>query len=251
LLFSRLLSSGLPKFGKKPTLTNRSYSGDFTIKLSSGLSVRIPNNQLIVPERVVSPSGDIIANGSSPNLVINVIKEININDQLHLGRQFLSAAYVMLNEDTSSFTLWQANPTMKESLVAVDGRNNPLWSNCSVNQPDGTSRGSRTVKLSAGAIAGTVVGATLAVLAIAAGAFFILKNRKKKRASLVNPAGDKEPIEMGPGYRVDQKKTWTYVEDTGSDAFSPRPSELGIDNEHEHRVELPATNHDPGKDEKR
>jgi hypothetical protein len=209
--------------------------------LSSGFSVRIPNNQLIVPERTISPSGEIIANGSSPNFVVNVIKEINVNDQLHLGRQFLSAAYVMLNEETSSFTLWQANPTMKESLVAVDDQNTPLWSNCSVTKLDRTSKESGPIKLSAGVIAGTAVGATLAVLAIAAGAFFILRNTKKKRASFVNRAGDNEPIEMGPGYVVDQKKTWTYVEEVGSEAFSGKPSELGVDNEHEHRVELHTT----------
>lgn len=43
-----------------------------------------------------------------------------------LGRYFLTAAYVAANEDAGEFTLWEANPTTKEDLVAVDEENKVL-----------------------------------------------------------------------------------------------------------------------------
>lgn len=36
-----------------------------------------------------------------------------------LGRYFFTSAYLMVNHDANSFTLWQANPSNKSSLVRV------------------------------------------------------------------------------------------------------------------------------------
>jgi hypothetical protein len=33
---------------------------------------------------------------------------------------FLSGAYIMVNEDAGTFTLWQATDSLDENLVAVD-----------------------------------------------------------------------------------------------------------------------------------
>jgi hypothetical protein len=71
---------------------------------------------------------------------------------------------------------------MKKSLVAVDRHNTPLLSNCSVNNPEGTIGESRGLKLGPGAIEGIAVVATLAVVAIAVGAFFALINNEKMLA---------------------------------------------------------------------
>jgi hypothetical protein len=205
-----------------------------TMKLDSGLSVRIPNDQLIVPDRTISSSGEITANASSPNLVINPIKEINANDQLHLGRQFLSAAYVMLNEDSSSFTLWKANPTLKEYLMAVDKRNDPIHSNCSVHVTSSSES-----KLSKGAIAGIAVAALAAVLIIALVAYRTSKKNEKERAWLNQPARDDQAqahAKTGPAEIPLQNLSTSEL-----DVYSPRtPNELSAENELQELVELPA-----------
>lgn len=191
-------------------LTYHSYNGDLTIKLSSGLSVRIPNDQLIVPERVISQSGEIVANTSSPNLVINVIKELNTNDQLHLGRQFLSAAYVMMNEDTSSFTMWQANPTHQQELIAVDEHNIPLIANCSANKQAYKMAESSKKKLGAAAIAGTVLGSA-AVIIFGVAVFFGFK-RQKADVDFKQPLEQQSPVEL-ENLSPRQKQSSYHVEE--------------------------------------
>lgn len=210
-----------------------------TIKLDSGLSVRITNDQLIVPERTISPTGEIVANASSPNMVINPIKEINANDQLHLGRQFLSGAYVLLNEDSSSFTLWKANPTFKESLMAVDQQNNPITTKCEVRV---TMSGES--KLSKGAIAGIAVGTIAAVIIIALVAYRASKknDRKKQRTWSTHPLTDgaaaQAQAKTGPEDIPLQNLSTSEL-----DVYSPRtPNELSAEPEFQELVELPARN---------
>jgi hypothetical protein len=212
-----------------------SYTGDLTIKLDSGLQVRIPNNQLIVPDRNISPSGEIIANASSPNIVINPIKEINANDQLHLGRQFLSAAYVMINEDSSSFTLWKANPTLKSYVMGVDKRNDPILSNCTIHVTM-TSES----KLSKGAIAGIAVAAVAAVLIIALVAYRSSKKGEKDRAWMNEPPDGQAQAhaKTGPADIPLQNLSASEL-----DVFSPQtPGELSAENERQELAELPARN---------
>ena len=223
-----------------------SYTGDMTIKLDSGLQVRIPNDQLIVPDRTISPSGEIVANGSSPNFVINPIKEINANDQLHLGRQFLSAAYVMINEDASSFTLWKANPTLKNYLMGVDKRNDPILSNCSVHVAPSSES-----KLSNGAIAGIAIAAVAAVLIIALVAYRSSKKSEKERAWMDEVPQDGQtqahaktgPVADIPLQNMSTSELDVPTPQTPFTPFTPHvPLELSAENELQELVELPARN---------
>ncbi|RAL58481.1 hypothetical protein DID88_005185 [Monilinia fructigena] len=57
------------------------YAGDLTIELDSGISVRIPNDQLVVPNLSIDhTTGAMIANASEPELVLNAIQAVNAND---------------------------------------------------------------------------------------------------------------------------------------------------------------------------
>lgn len=128
-------SFGINFFGMRYSAGSRPYTGDLTIRLQSGLSVRVPNDQLVVPSRRLDlVSGAIIIDDSStntggslgPDLVLNSIQNVNANDMVQLGRQFLSAAVLMVNIDSGEFTLWQANPTADSALIAVDARGTEL-----------------------------------------------------------------------------------------------------------------------------
>lgn len=166
------------------------YTGDLTIKLESGLSVRIPNDQLVVPNLTVDPtSGALIANASTPELVVNAIQSVNANDLPQLGRQFLTAAYLMVNQDANQFTLWEANPTTNEDLVAVDTNNGVVDSFCAAGVASSTASATSAVisgpaqnnssGLSSAAIAAIAVGSVAGVAAtVGFLIFFLIKRRK-------------------------------------------------------------------------
>ncbi|EEU42215.1 uncharacterized protein NECHADRAFT_79911 [Fusarium vanettenii 77-13-4] len=98
------------------------YDGDFTIKLNTGLSITIPNNQLIVPERRINENGEIYRNDSQPLLRINGMQD----GLLSIGRFFFTAAYLATNQDAGKFTIWKANPSTDQDLVALDPNNKPI-----------------------------------------------------------------------------------------------------------------------------
>ncbi|KAK4937693.1 hypothetical protein LTR28_009768 [Elasticomyces elasticus] len=64
---------------------------------------------------------------------------VGANDLPVLGRQFLTSAYLMVNQDASMFTLWKANPTVNEVLVAVDVGNNPVSTLCAKTHTNTTA----------------------------------------------------------------------------------------------------------------
>ncbi|KKA17825.1 hypothetical protein T310_8237 [Rasamsonia emersonii CBS 393.64] len=168
------------------------YDGDLTIVLDSGLSVRIPNHVLVNPDLIVNKTnGHLYINDSSLEVLINSQQTINANDLPIIGRQFFSAAYVMLNQDSNEFTLWAANPTTDEDLVAVDENNQVVEQFCApgsgnttqtptnITSPQSASKPSATASpdkasrgLSGGAIAGIVVGSLAGIAAIAASTYY-------------------------------------------------------------------------------
>ncbi|RSL86448.1 hypothetical protein CEP51_002820 [Fusarium floridanum] len=99
------------------------YDGDFTIKLTTGLSITIPNNQLIVPERRIGEDGEIYRNDSQPLLRISRLESDGL---ISIGRFFFTAAYLASNEDAGKFTIWNANPTTDQALVALDPNNKAI-----------------------------------------------------------------------------------------------------------------------------
>ncbi|KAJ8068501.1 hypothetical protein OCU04_004051 [Sclerotinia nivalis] len=196
------------------------YAGDLTIELDSGISVRIPNDQLVVPNLSIDhTSGVMIANASEPELVLNAIQAVNANDLPQLGRQFLTAAYLMLNQDAETFTLWQANPTENEDLVAVDGKNIPIDDFCtSPSTPNNNSANgdlgnssipstttntstADTAKISTGIIVGAAIGSVVVVAIVAGIIIWYITQRKRKNniiaaAAAVANVSEKHP----PGY---------------------------------------------------
>jgi hypothetical protein len=188
--------------------TDTPYQGDLTIKLQSGLSVRIPNDQLVGPDKYSdAQTGEWVVNSTDPVMIINPIQQVNADDLSQLGRQFLSAAYLMVNEETNQFTLWAANPTSDVDLVAFDANGKEATSICppAANTTITSSGGHETsdglgpvvpakapsAGLSTGAIAGIAVGGVAAV-AIAVGVAVWCFRRKK--AERVQGATEPETI---------------------------------------------------------
>lgn len=191
----------------------RSYDGDLTFKLGGSLDITIPNRQLIVPERTINDKGEIVTNSSRPVIRINSLQEISKNAFPSLGRYFLTAAYVVTNRDAGEFTIYQANPTSSEDLVALgednksinaqatctvaptasadpgegDGKdsnsNNSNNSNNGSNENTDNSPDEASSGLSTGAVAGIAVGICVPVIAGVAFLVWWLMKRKNAKAA--------------------------------------------------------------------
>lgn len=170
-----------------------SYDGDMTIKFQTGLSIRIPNSQLVVPHTYVDQTTGIIdVNFTVPDVVIDPLQDVEAKKMAHLGWNFLSSAYVHVNQDAGEFYLWAANPTADQDLVAVDSTGKDVTSFCAGGGTTATAApesapptGKRSLK--AGAIAGIVIGSILGAGILGGLAFWLLRRRGVSAAEDVPP----------------------------------------------------------------
>jgi LPXTG-motif cell wall-anchored protein len=161
------------------------------ITIQSDLQIPIANTQVVQPDATILSDGSISYNDTLNELNVIALLPPNNGDIVQLGRQFLSGAYLMVNEDNGTFTLWQATGGSGESLVAVDENNNvftPTCSSTSATSPVPTASLSSTPSIhppppkpTTSSIVGPVVGAIAGVaLLVALGVFFRMRKRKNK-----------------------------------------------------------------------
>ncbi|KAI2625072.1 acid protease [Hypoxylon sp. NC1633] len=177
-MISHDISYGLHWSSRLYDVVNTTDS-DLTISLSTGLDVRIPNNQYLVPHVDIDRNGSRIFNTSEKELLINLA-----GDQPGtLGRYFLTAAYLMVDLDSHTFTLWQANPTADSELVPVVGTrlecgNGTSSPSSGTEPPDPSSITETTSGLSGGSIAGIVIGTVAGLAILVLGILFVLRQRE-------------------------------------------------------------------------
>ncbi|KAK3489941.1 aspartic peptidase domain-containing protein [Neurospora crassa] len=194
------------------------YDGDLTIALSNGLSIRIPNSQLLVPSEEIARNGSFITTPDRMELPINRLG----TQPATLGRFFFTSAYLMVDHEADTFTLWQANPASKSNLVTInhakdscasepistDGGASNSTSGSADNAGGGSGSGrdgsgdnSAPVNPNVAAIAGGVAGGVAALALIGAVTFFLV--RRQRRANNAQP--DKSPGDMtdGPAFYAD------------------------------------------------
>lgn len=203
-------SFGVNYYGIICDADDQLYAGDLTIKMQSGLEVKISNDQLLIPNVFISNDGTLKEDNSVKELIINSIQDVNSKDLPFLGRQFLSAAYMMANLEANAFTLWAANPTTDERIIAVNENGEPVGDVCSqsieansttntttpfssatvvVNSTssetnnavaDASNSGSNN-GLSTTGIVGVVVGVVAGVVAISALLFYVMFRRRRNQ----------------------------------------------------------------------
>ncbi|KAK6430150.1 hypothetical protein LTR95_013701 [Oleoguttula sp. CCFEE 5521] len=98
------------------------YQGDLTMVFDSGLSVNIPNKLLVTPDRSIDDAGVLQSNTSVADVRIQTSQDATNGDTSMLARQFFSVAYLFVDYDTNTFTLWQANATDEVDLVTPGGQ---------------------------------------------------------------------------------------------------------------------------------
>ncbi|KAF4976241.1 hypothetical protein FZEAL_7063 [Fusarium zealandicum] len=148
------------------------FDGDMTFHLDSGLQVRPQVRELLI-------------NGVGPQPAT-------------LGRYFLTSAYLMVNHDAGTFTLWQANPSKKEKLVRVfdeetahkcgddaSGVVQPSATTTSAEEQWATpsQRPQESSSPSAAVIGGAVTGAVVGVVLVVLGVLFLWRRRRNADSS--------------------------------------------------------------------
>lgn len=132
------------------------------LSFSSGLQITVPNDQYMVPFVTIDRNGSRIFNESQREFLMNGVSKDNPPT---LGRYFLSSAYLMVNHDADTFTLWQANPSAASQLVPIPGENtntDACTSTAAAAQPSATdSSGPPPAQPSQG-----LPGATIAAIAV-------------------------------------------------------------------------------------
>lgn len=179
------------------------FPGALKIVLSEEQSFTIPNDVLVVSDQYVGPSGAVETNSSASVVLIGPDYDLNSDDTAIFGMGFFSSAYLMVDLDAGTFTLWQANATEDSVLVPWGGTCSDATSTDITN---GTASGSGTATssghdastatsktgsasaapssggISTGAIIGAAIGGASVAVAIAVAIVLIaLKRRRSAR----------------------------------------------------------------------
>jgi hypothetical protein len=107
-----------------------------------------------------------------------------------LGTTLLTSAYMMVNHDAHTFTLWEANPTTEEDPVLISSPKESCTPTPSSNSTSSGSSGSDTgssshsgsSSLSGGAIAGIVIGAAVLLATLAGALWFFCFHKQRRQA---------------------------------------------------------------------
>lgn len=215
-----------------------------TFFLDSGLEIRVPNDQFMTPFVDINREGRRVVDNSKREFLMNPLS----NQPATLGRYFLTAAYLMVNHDSNSFTLWQANPTTSTDLVPVHdeeaakecrgdvpGLVQPSASataspsasptNDAQNDHDQTKEDRGATSISPAVIGGAAGGGAAALVLAGVVAFIIIHRRRKKRATTAGTIASKSnapPPQYDYKYKLpyDHTLQWSAQEVAGSEPGS-------------------------------
>ncbi|EME38346.1 hypothetical protein DOTSEDRAFT_75779 [Dothistroma septosporum NZE10] len=204
------------------------YAGGLTVSLSNGFGVTILNDVLVVPDQYVGPSGALETNQSQSALLIGSLNQVNANDVPIIGKEFFSSAYLMIDYDAGTYTLWQVNATTETQLVAVGGQcsthptvnNNTIDGNPESASSTSTATPANSVSskagareaLPTGAIVGAVVGSAFGTGALVAAIILIFLRKRRSSAgsttdtALLDHCGSKSDLGSRgpPSYHLGQ-----------------------------------------------
>ncbi|KAB8067374.1 aspartic peptidase domain-containing protein [Aspergillus leporis] len=169
--------------------TEDAFTGNISVTLNRKLKITVPNKQLVVPDYVVLGNETVFSDTSREVLVGVPTGGDQPEWMTYLGQPFFTAAYLMVNHDLGTFSVWQSNPTYDEDYHAIDSTgsvckeevNAPTTSSNTTVSPAISDFPHQGQVLSTGVIVGIVVGAVGVVAFIAAFlAMFFYRRRVRK-----------------------------------------------------------------------
>lgn len=168
------------------------------------------NDQFLTPFVQIGYDGARFLNESIKELLINPTDQPPT-----LGRYFLTAAYLMVNHDSNTFTMWQGNPSSSSNLVTVVSEQaaESCGNVTGVVQPSATadvtssatatgsaesSSSDSSTHPSTGAIAGGTVGGVVFLAIAGLAAFFLLRKRRPRGGQLGQELPTEKPRSYAP-----------------------------------------------------
>lgn len=210
-----------PEIANKVHACTHRYTGDLSITLINGPTILIPSDQLVMPHMEINgPSGEITANNTEPDLLVDSLQDVSRDDITHIGVQFFTSAYLHVNYDTNTFSLWEANPTSRESIVAVDEHGTETSTFCaasSVSSTTGAPIPTKSTHIAAGTIAGATVGAVVGCAGLAFLCIFLCRKKKQSKPTKEQPSVTQEQDQL------------TNMEATYKPSVQPPPFEVLYD----------------------
>jgi hypothetical protein len=163
--------------------------------LDNGLELTIPNELLVVPQKLIDDSGEVQINTTYSEVLLRPTLGNDAADIPMVGKQFFSSTYLFVDHDAGTFTVWQANNTKDTRLVSV-GSNCDLTeseesapsSSPTGNSPQATddsppsASGTDDNGISTGTIVGVAIGAAGSLVAIAIVVYVCFVRRKKRKS---------------------------------------------------------------------
>lgn len=172
------------------------FQGSLAVVLDNGLELTIPNELLVVPQKLIDDSGEVQINTTYSEVLLRPTLGNDAADIPMVGKQFFSSTYLFVDHDARTFTVWQANNTRETRLVSVGGscdltesEENAASSSPTVNSPQATDNTPPSALetdeggISTGTIVGVAVGAagSLVALAIIIYVYFVRRKKRKSR----------------------------------------------------------------------
>lgn len=222
------------------SLTISSYAGALDIQVQGGPVVSIPNDVLVVPDEYIDKSGTVRRNDSAAVLLLSPNDGPNVNDQLIIGMSFFSGAYLSVNHDNRTWSIWPAKATTVENIVAFgNGCGDVTKSNEGHNSNAAEEQDSKTSEatgMSMAAKIGIAVGAACAavLLAILLTVLIMRKRRKSAEQKVIRPPViTSDRSSWSRDYYAKSGSAWALQEMAGSQRTpnelkgSRTPAELG------------------------
>lgn len=176
------------------------------------------------------------------------LQSTNSEDIIRIGRNFFSAAYISVNYDVDEFTIWAANATEEQDLVAVDSTGAEVNSSCvtdnsmatvtaggaspsntgGTNAAKDSGSSSATSGSSVPGIVGGIVGGLAGLAALSVLAWWLMRRRKAAVSTQGpgNPASELEADHIESGFNYGVMGGSTKVEVSGSQLDSQALHEL-------------------------
>ncbi len=211
-----------------------------TFVLGNGLRVRVPNDQFLVPGVYYDRNGSRLFDMKKRELLMHPISDGTT--RATLGRYFFTSAYLMVDHDAETFTLWQANPTGRTNLTPVDEKAAQA-EDCEAGGGGGSGADLTATAapdlqpiMSPGVIVGVALGSVAGLAALIVMAFLLFRRRKRKATEASMRLSQSTGAYTVGRYEVEAEHKPIYmmgdnehreVEGSYPHREDPRPVELG------------------------
>lgn len=190
-----------------------------TISLATGsnsapIDFLIKNDQLVAPDLVIDTNSKVIFNSSVAELLVNPLLPPNDQDMMKLGRPFFSAAYLLVDYDASTFTIWKANQTNDVNLMPV--LKEQASQSCSPNSTIPIIPPKQSPSRPRGKIIGAVVGGLIGLVILLLAVWWIVRSRKRTAKEIVSDPAFRNTLEPG------LKESKEFYSELSNQSSSPR-----------------------------